>query len=71
MAELHVQTKKTGSSWIWIVFLLIVLVIVGYVVMTRNNATNQKTDTSQKDTLSFFQPGIHQPVVYIKKQFPN
>jgi len=63
MAELHVQTKKTGmSSWIWIIFLLIVLVVVGYVVMTRNNGTIDKTKTTPPDTVSVIQPVIHQPI---------
>jgi lipopolysaccharide export LptBFGC system permease protein LptF len=57
MAELHVQTKKTGvPSWIWIVFLLIVVVVIAYVFMTRNNEVAPNTTTTQKDTITFIRP---------------
>ena len=61
MAEIQVQTKKTGSSpaWLWIV---VVLLIVGAVIyfLTRNKNKDDRTEINRTGT-SWVQPaGIGQ-----------
>jgi len=56
MAEIHVQTKKRGAPvWVWIVMALLILGTIAYILVLRNNKTDQKNTTNTSTPTSFTQ----------------
>lgn len=57
MAEIHVQTKKSGSPvWLWVLLALLILGTIAYILIWRNNnKTDQKNTTNQSSQTSFIQ----------------
>lgn len=56
MAEIHVQTKRRGSPiWVWILVALLILGTIAYILVWRNNKTNQKNTSNSPGPTSFIQ----------------
>ena len=54
MAEIHVQKKRSSSTWVWIVILLLILGGIVAYVMIKNQEEQNKTSNQPAKT-SFFQ----------------